>query len=466
MKMLFKEYKFFILFFLYIIKFSKSIISNNIIFKLLIPLSIKISNIEANQSQNLNNIINIYNPYNIVSYISSKNDYNGDLFITTNSEEANTINRLVYALNSDGTNYFSNNESYKIYNNSGLLLNKYPMITPITIKNKKSLLTLSHVGFFETFDLSSLNCYSKEKNRLMRENSLIFKNTMTHLKNYNYTNTILNAYIEKGRYLLNIEKHYFKHVNLTKSNPDNINRTLISTALISSPVTCFEMNELIECLYSNGNSTYTITIFDVFNLTIVYNTTIGTITISQEELFSKCIYLKDYIGAFIYFLNNDYNPKLEFKKVVLNSSSLKYDLVNYLGPITINSNGNFILGNNYIYNDIIKMNDYNLVYVSTDADSNEMLIVLIKLLNNDKNALLTYFKIDLATLYNLKIYRDMTVFRLKDFVGIGMTHYNLSLSQTNTYSSYFIIGLGSSSNIDIDIDIFDEDINYSVKISD
>ena len=457
--------KLFILFFLYIIKCSKINFSINPFHK----NSTSFRNLNENDNQKLNNIINIYNPYNIVSYISSKNDYNGDLFITTNTEEKNSPHRLVYALKSDGTNYFSGEESYKIYNISLDNVNLYPMITPITIKNKKSLLTLSHLGHFETFDLSSLNWFSRDRNRLMRENSLIFKNTMVHLKNYNYSNIILNAYVEKGRYLLNIEKHIFKHINLTKSAPDNINRTLINPVQISLPVTCFEMNELIACLYSNGRNisyginVYTITVFDVFNLTIVFNTTLDDNSVNNEELFSKCIYLKDYIGAFIYFLNYDSQPKLVFKKVnVRDSFSLDYELVNYLGPITINSNDNYFLGNNYIYNDIIKMDDFNLVYVNTDSDSDKITIVLIKLLNNDKNVLLSYFQIDLTTSYNLKIYRDMTVFKLKEFLGIGMTHYNLSLSQNNTYSSYFVIGLGTSNDISFDTDIF----NKSIKISD
>ena len=156
--------KLLILFFLYIIKCSKSNFSFNI-FKNNLRNSNSLRNLSENESQKLNNIINIYNPYSIVSYISSKNDYNGDLFITTNSEENNSRKRLVYALNSDGTNYFSDS-SYKIYSiqdDLSLIYNKYPVITPITIKDKKCLLTLSHEGRFETFDLSSLNWYSREK---------------------------------------------------------------------------------------------------------------------------------------------------------------------------------------------------------------------------------------------------------------------------------------------------------------
>ena len=116
--------KLFILFFLYIIKCSKINFSINPFHK----NSTSFRNLNENDNQKLNNIINIYNPYNIVSYISSKNDYNGDLFITTNTEEKNSPHRLVYALKSDGTNYFSGEESYKIYNINLDNVNTYPMI--------------------------------------------------------------------------------------------------------------------------------------------------------------------------------------------------------------------------------------------------------------------------------------------------------------------------------------------------
>ena len=91
-----------------------------------------------NENQKLFFIINIYNQYSKVSYISSQNNKNGDLYIATNSGERFEDKRLIYALKSDGTNYFSNNkESYKIYNVTLDIIkndyNTYPIITPLII---------------------------------------------------------------------------------------------------------------------------------------------------------------------------------------------------------------------------------------------------------------------------------------------------------------------------------------------
>ena len=412
--------------------------------------------------QNLNNIINIYNPYNKVTYISSQNNQNGDLFILTNSESSNK--RIVYALKSDATNYFSDN-SYKIFdsevNTSIYGYNRYPMITPIKMKNNENLVSFSHEGCFEGFDLKEILWFPKVKNKLIIENSLIAKNTFIYLKNYE--NYILKAYIAKGKDRLYIYKIYFKNINFTKYTPKISNETMIEGALKTCPVTCFENNDLIVCLYANSNFFYTISIFEIYNFNLVYNTTIDINTINSEELFSKCIYFKENIGAFIYFLDINSFPILTFKKLnKLNCSTFDYELVDYFGPISININNTYNLGNSYIYNDIIRMNNNSLAYISTDEESEIIIIILIILLNNDKNALLNYFKIDLKNLYNLKIYKDITIFKLKGFLGIGMTHYNFTSSETETYSSYFIIGMSSFNQEKIieENDVFDEENIY------
>ena len=111
----------------------------------------------------------------------------------------------------------------------------------------------------------------------------------------------------------------------------------------------------------------------------------------------------------------------------------------------VNSNGNFKLCNNYIYNDIIKLSDNNIAYISSQSGSEIITIILIKLLNNYINAIISYYEINIMSQNNLKIYRDITLFNLKGFLGIGMTNYNYTLNTNKTYSNYFIIGF---SNID------------------
>ena len=145
-----------------------------------------------------------------------------------------------------------------------------------------------------------------------------------------------------------------------------------------------------------------------------------------------------------------------------------FKLDNYLESITINSKNEFDLGYGYANNDIIKLNDKNIIFTSVSNNYEKMIIILIKLLNEDKNVLINYYNIELKNEYNIKIYKDITSFTINNFFGIGMINYNYSLSDSKTYSNYFIIGINSLNNITIskEIDIFDEDNIFEFKIKD
>ena len=433
---------------------------------------IKIRNL-LTDSQKLNNIIEIYNPYDIVSYISSKNNQYGDLFITTNEENGSSDKRLVFALKSDGSNYFSDNsEPYKIFDVINYTYeyghNYYPEITPLIINKKETLITLSHQGSYESFDFDLNKWFIRLKTQIMTENSEISRNSFLHLKYYNYSNYILNTYIAKGKGRFYRQKLYFRRSNITKMVPLSVNESYIDSTIKSIFVSCFEVEDLIECLYANSNYIYIITIFDVYDLTQVYNTTLDDNKITNDYIFGKCIYIKDNIGAFFYYLSDNTSPYLLFKKLnIINSTSLNYELVNYIGTISINSNNLFPLNSYYLYSDIIKMDDNNIIYVNTGNFSENIIIITIKLLNSDQNVLINYFKLELNK-YNIKIYKDFTIFKLKGFLGIGMTHFSYDLSESKTYSSYFLIGIGSSNEptIEINDDIFNEENNYSFNIQD
>lgn len=92
-----------ILFFNIIIKKCVKTKSSNIEtdFKKIIKNDLKNNNSITNRklidfySQKINNFITIYNPYDTVTYISSVNNQNVDLFITNNSDEKGSKKRLI-----------------------------------------------------------------------------------------------------------------------------------------------------------------------------------------------------------------------------------------------------------------------------------------------------------------------------------------------------------------------------------
>ena len=99
--------------------------------------------------------------------------------------------------------------------------NSYPMITALTMKGKESIVSLSHKGSFEAFDLENKVFYIRDFYVAMSENSEFNRNTFIYLKYFNNTNYVLNAYpgkkLTNNRFIL--QRLYFDRANLTKIKP-------------------------------------------------------------------------------------------------------------------------------------------------------------------------------------------------------------------------------------------------------
>ena len=419
--------------------------------------------------QRLNKIITIYNPFHIVSYISTITNKEGDLFITINSEE-NVYERLVYAIKSNGSNYFSDtdNKPYKIFQSLSYDLNTYPMLAFIKIDDKEYLLSMSHSSMFELFEFSLNEVYSQGIFQIIKYNSYISKNIFMSLNYYNNSDYILNAYVDKHDKLFLLQKLHFRQVYIPSRDIYN-EQNKVDDALQFSSVTCFEFSKYIECLYVDGYMVYTAAIFNILDLELIYQEYIEDKSVRYDYLFSKCICIKNYVGAFIYFTYNNTSPTIRFLKFnIINEKDSIYELEEYRQKIIINSEEKYNLGYNYIYNDIIKMDENNLIYVNTKNESDYLMIITFKLADKSPNILLNYYKIDLKEEYKLRIYKDISIFIFNGLLGIGMTNYNFKLSNFKTYASYFIIGEFSINNITIQehVNIFDEENIFELKISD
>ena len=408
----------------------------------------------------LNDLIYIYRNIDKIAYISSTKNEKCDIYITINTESPNS-SRYLYLIKSDNTIH---NKTLVI---DSITHNKYPLTTLLNQNNDEYFVTFSHEGGqFEIIDYNQENIYYCRIFKVMKYNSLIQKNIFTKLKFYNNSDYILNAYIDKHDSNFIIQKLYYVDYNITKFKIQSTEKSL-GNAFINSTVTCFEIDNFIECLYTNSNLLYTVSVFNITDLDNVYNEIIDENTVKYDELFSKCIYIKEQIGAFIYFTDNNNFPKIQFKTLIVNNNN--YYLKDFFEPININSLGSFTFESNYIYNDIIKTNDNNIFYISTSYESILIYVILFKLLNNDKNILICNYEIKINSNYNIGIYKDITSFSFNGLLGIGITNHDYEIDNDKTYSSYFIIGNISLSddisiNIPNDINIFNEENCYFIRI--
>ena len=430
-----------------------------------------INNNKTRQLENikmLNNLISIESIDDKVSYISSTTDENGNIYLLISSENTTCTNRLVYIIKSD----FSEEHKILMVTSSITYTYIYPIITTIKILNKTYIGSISQKAQqFEIINYNKSKIYSCPFDNVINSNALILKNTFTSIKYYENKEYILNAFIEKKNSNLLIQKLYIRIPDISVAGIKST-ETSLSDARLNSTVSCFEMGNYIECLYANSDLFYTISIFNISSLKNIYNSIIETNPITiDKELFSKCIHIKNNIGMFMYFLDESQFPKLQFKNLEINNNIyILNDYIDNINIITVNSNGIFSLNYNYIYNDIVKSNENTIFYINSRHTNILIYVIIIRLLNNDRNIVLNYYEIKINEYYNIAVYKDITAFSLNGLLGIGMTHYNYNLDIYKTYSSFCIFGnITINDDISINIpnntNIFKGSNNYEIKIS-
>ena len=103
-------------------------------------------------------------------------------------------------------------------------------------------------------------------------------------------------------------------------------------------------------------------------------------TINDERTFYKCIHLKDEVGVFVYYYNNAGNlqPVFLFRQFNINDNKFEYYL-----PSEYSGSGikitKYLFSNNLLLNDIIKLKEDKIAFLSTLIDKETLFITLINL---------------------------------------------------------------------------------------
>ena len=398
---------------------------------------------------------------NKMAYISSTSNEKGEIYLCSTSEDIENPIRLLFKIKQD----FSFDS--KIISINSPIYNKYPLLTIIKIVDTEYIGVYTNIdGHFEIINFDSAEIYySPINNRDMKSTSNIFKNTFISLK-YLDNSYVFKAFINKSNSQLKIEKLYFSHKNI-KDYPISVTKAnLLLEGSKNSPFSCFEIGNYIECLYINSHLLYIVSVFNISNLNNILNKNIEEDTVKANDLFSKCIYIKNNIGAFFYFIDNNQFPKLQFQNLEINQN--KYILNDYFHKIDINSQAAYPLERNYIYNDFIKTNENTIYFISAQSFGINIYIIQIKLLNMDKNILISYYNIKVNEVFNTGIYKDITAFSLNGLLGLGLSLNNFNYVNKTT-SAFFLFGnLTLYENISINLEqntIFNEESLYEIEIN-
>ena len=81
----------------------------------------------------------------------------------------------------------------------------------------------------------------------------------------------------------------------------------------------------------------------------------------------------------------------------------------------------------YLLNDIIKLNNYQVCYISTNPDKTSLYIIVFTLYKNDMLMNIRYYEIELWNNNEMKLFKEIKTTLYKNFISITFSHcYNIS----------------------------------------
>ena len=414
--------------------------------------------------QILNNIIRLGDNGFIHNHFSFNSE--GDMIIDSSSNPSNKERRF-YGLRKNGRFYFKNlnnsatpyfslfinrddreNEFRKFFGESIFI--KLGSSNNIKEDGKEYLLSVPKKG----------NCYSElyffeEKNILYEINYKIFGNITSnvfsiiklpedHNSNFHY---IFSYIVDNSLFFIKIiyfdkdSSSFYKKVS--EKYFQCINRKIVSCF--------FTIQKKYICFYQRYDYVYTIIAFNISSTSLdtFSETEILKARESNEDkkIFFKGIHLKEEIGAFIYFKTiNDKNPILILKKCNSENKMINYSS---FGDIEIKK-AEF---NSYVtLNDLIKLNEFQICFVSTTSEKETLNIVIFNLYNNDENMTIRYYSIKKEKLNKIKFYEELKVSLYNNFISLAFSHYlSEDDNNENKYSSLIIFNYPNSTDYSLDL---------------
>ena len=373
----------------------------------------------------LNNIITI-SDFNF-RYVNFGKYDNGDMVIGT-SEYPGTKDREFYGIKYNGRPIFIKDSKETQYYKTEIPDDKFGMfegegkVVKTQPDRKEYYFYLSKLSnFAEMFDLESGNKYYTLAATFGGITSILsLRHAIVEINdendNYYYIigfvgcNENENIYIYIRKYIFSISfNSFYQYIKTVKI--ENYRGFMFS---------CFETsNNLIICFYmSLVDKIYLNLIKYSSELSDKITDSFG-ITLDEPYSFHKCIHLTDKVGAFAYFDNYLNSPRAhllfkefkdnKFQEYLPNSDLISNSIV-ILKPTDIES---YLL-----LNDIVKISDNNICFISTSKNKETIYIVTIKIFG-EKRIKLRYYYLPTFKLYNYKILFEQRIETYKNFLAFS-----------------------------------------------
>ena len=228
-----------------------------------------------------------------------------------------------------------------------------------------------------------------------------------------------NPYIYLRKYIFVISSNSF-YQSIKTVKIENYHGYMFSCFKTSnSQIICFYMSLVTEVTFFNYQDKIYLNLIKYSSELSEEITDSFEITFNEPYSFHKCIHLTNKVGAFAYFDNYLNSPRVHilFKEFKDN----KFE--NYLPNSDLISNSIVVLKptdieNYLLLNDIVKISDNNICFISTSKNKETIYIVTIKLFG-EKKIKLRYYYLPTFKLYNYKILFEQRIETYKNFLAFS-----------------------------------------------
>ena len=411
-------------------------------------------------NSSLNNIIWIGDKY--FRHINFASFSNKDMIIETSSNPA-CAKRMFFAIQKNGRKFFIKNGNESNYyslevdnqteNEGNGRFDAENFIITMNegeYKGKEYLMSIAKDdGYAELYDFDNDVIYQTPSENIIGRKRNNIRGEPINYISYSI-NYIIYYYTNNSNYY--IYKVDFPSINLTNAN--KVRKVYEPNA--GKKISCFRTT-----------SSYKATLCFCIMHDISDDTYLGYIHIYNEELayivgasfedanvddsvFIKSILFKNNIGIFAYYHypidenNTKWNfqaPKIIFKNVVCYSSifcQLDAYLSDYPDGFTLDQRH---FNMDISLNDLIKLSEKKIAFISTSEDREILYIVLISVQSTLKKITIRYYDIEIYNLYQYKIFKELRGHSYKDFLSFGFSFCrNKACKEENsTYYSGFMI---------------------------
>ena len=416
----------------------------------------------------IDNIINLGGKnfkYNHFSFNSE-----GDMIIDSHSYPSSNERRF-FGLKANGNFYFndSNKKQTPYYS---LNINNFNSQKDVRIEGESSFINILYknnvkelvcgVSKLSTFKNNDYNNYVelynlKDKNYTYFNTKDVLGNlysdTFSIIKNPNENDKYIFTYIVQNstEYYLVYKIGYFLFDRRNKFITEKDISIKVSSRRI---VTCFLTEKLKHICFFENEAKEKKTI--VYNINFENNGVESIIYTPNnsnndgEKQFMKGIHLKKEIGFFIYYKEKNSS----FPTVSIYSCNSDLSMVPYsnFGDITFEK-GTYKKDN--VINDIVKLDENQVYYVSTDNSKHYFNIIVYSLYSDDKLMKIRYYLLEMWENHNHKIFTTLKINLYKQFLSIAYSH----CPQTNCssdgrdehHSSLIIFGYPNSTESSLDV---------------